>query len=93
VLIGARENCNKVVQGKVIQSLIMHWYISYVLCAPFYLHFVWNLKTLRKKYTKINQLRNLSAALWDEDSFIISLDHEHYTNQFEVNLLLSSISV
>ncbi|RLM99051.1 uncharacterized protein C2845_PM06G00020 [Panicum miliaceum] len=37
------------------------------------------LKTWKKKYAKINQLRKLSAAIWDEDSFIISLDHEHYT--------------
>jgi hypothetical protein len=43
-----------------------------------------HLKTLRKKYSRINQLRNLSAALWNEDLFIISLDNEHYTNHFEV---------
>jgi hypothetical protein len=49
------------------------------------------IEDIEKKYTKINQLRNLSAALWDEDLFIISLDHEHYTNHFEVKLLLSSI--
>jgi hypothetical protein len=43
-----------------------------------------HLKTLRKKYSRINQLRNLSVALWNEDLFIISLNHEHYTNHFEV---------
>ncbi|WVZ58505.1 hypothetical protein U9M48_008776 [Paspalum notatum var. saurae] len=42
-------------------------------------HIANHLKTWRRKYNKINQLRNLSAALWDEDNFIISLDHEHYT--------------
>ncbi|KAJ1284199.1 hypothetical protein BS78_03G186800 [Paspalum vaginatum] len=42
-------------------------------------HITNHLKTWRRKYNKINKLRNLSAALWDEDNFIISLDHEHYT--------------
>jgi hypothetical protein len=42
-----------------------------------------HLKTL-KKYTRINYLKNLSAALWNKDEFIISFDHEHYTNHFEV---------
>jgi cupin superfamily acireductone dioxygenase involved in methionine salvage len=42
-----------------------------------------HLKTM-KKYTRINYLMNLSAALWDEDQFIITFDHEHYTNHFEV---------
>ncbi|KAJ1287435.1 hypothetical protein BS78_02G009400 [Paspalum vaginatum] len=42
-------------------------------------HITNHLKTWRRKYNKINQLRNLSAALWDEDNFIISLDHEPYT--------------
>jgi hypothetical protein len=39
-----------------------------------------HLKTWRKKYTKINQLRKISGAIWDEDHFIISLDHDHYTS-------------
>ncbi|XP_062227479.1 uncharacterized protein LOC133925635 [Phragmites australis] len=39
-----------------------------------------HLKTWKRKYNKINQLRKLSAALWDEDNFIISLDHEHYAD-------------
>lgn len=39
-----------------------------------------HLKTWRRKYNKINQLRKLSAALWDEENFIISLDHDHYTD-------------
>src|SRR6266540_375780 len=43
-----------------------------------------HLKTWRRKYNKINQLRKLSVALWDEDDFIISLDHEHYTDYIVV---------
>ncbi|KAL6593934.1 hypothetical protein ACP70R_048835 [Stipagrostis hirtigluma subsp. patula] len=39
-----------------------------------------HLKTWQRKYTTINRLRKLSAAGWDEDNFIITLDHEHYTN-------------
>jgi membrane-associated HD superfamily phosphohydrolase len=49
-----------------------------------------HLKTLRRRYVKINQLRSLSGALWDEDQYIISLDHEHYRNHFEVKMLLPS---
>jgi hypothetical protein len=32
----------------------------------------------------IKYLKNLSAALWNEDEFIINFDHEHYTDHFEV---------
>ncbi|PUZ38071.1 hypothetical protein GQ55_9G167600 [Panicum hallii var. hallii] len=42
-----------------------------------------HLKTMRRRYGQINQLRGLSGALWDEDQYIISLDHEHYQNHFE----------
>jgi len=44
-----------------------------------------HLKTWKKKFNRINYLRKLSAALWDEDNFIISLDHEHYTSYIQVN--------
>jgi hypothetical protein len=37
-----------------------------------------HLKTWNKKYTRINYLKNLSVALWDENEFIVSLDYEHY---------------
>jgi hypothetical protein len=47
-------------------------------------HVANRLKTLKNKYNRINYLRNLSAASWDEDQFIISLNYEHYTNHFEV---------
>ena len=51
-------------------------------------HIANHLKTVKKKYTRINQLRNLSAALWDENMFIITLDHEHYTNHMEVLIVI-----
>jgi hypothetical protein len=35
-------------------------------------------------YTRINYLKNLCAAGWDEDEFIVTFDHEHYANHFEV---------
>jgi hypothetical protein len=31
-----------------------------------------------KKYITINYLKNLTAALWNENEFIVSQDHEHY---------------
>jgi methionine salvage enolase-phosphatase E1 len=43
-----------------------------------------HLNTWRKKYTKINLLKKISGAIWDEDHFIISLDHDHYTSYMEV---------
>ncbi len=45
-----------------------------------------HLKTWKKKFNRINYLRKLSAALWDEDNFIISLDHEHYTSYIQVKI-------
>lgn len=45
-----------------------------------------HLKTWKRKYTKINQLRKLSGANFDEDNYVISLDHEHYTNHIKVKL-------
>jgi hypothetical protein len=43
-----------------------------------------HLKIWKKKYTRINYLKNLSAALWDEDEFIVSLDHDHYKERMAV---------
>ncbi|PAN24276.1 hypothetical protein PAHAL_4G146200 [Panicum hallii] len=37
-----------------------------------------HLKIWKKMYARINYLKNLSAPLWDEDEFIVSLDHDHY---------------
>jgi hypothetical protein len=54
-----------------------------------------SLKDIKKRYTRINYLKNLSTALWNEDEFIISFDHEYYTNHFEViyvaKILLSMV--
>ena len=43
-----------------------------------------HLRTWKRKYGRINSLRRLSAAGWDEDNFIITLDHEHYTDYVAV---------
>ena len=43
-----------------------------------------HLKTWSRKFAKINRLRKLSAAGWDEDNFIITLDAEHYNNHVQV---------
>ncbi|KAJ1293799.1 hypothetical protein BS78_01G096400 [Paspalum vaginatum] len=37
-----------------------------------------HLRKWRVKWGKICRLKNLSAALWDETNFMISLDQEHY---------------
>uniref|UniRef100_A0A0E0P4R4 Myb/SANT-like domain-containing protein n=1 Tax=Oryza rufipogon TaxID=4529 RepID=A0A0E0P4R4_ORYRU len=39
-----------------------------------------HIRTWKRKYSKIADLRKLSAALWDDDNFIISLDHKHYAD-------------
>ncbi len=46
-----------------------------------------HLKTWQRKFTKINRLRKVSAAGWDEKNFIITLDDEHYNGYIEVNVL------
>uniref|UniRef100_A0A0A9HHM3 Myb/SANT-like domain-containing protein n=1 Tax=Arundo donax TaxID=35708 RepID=A0A0A9HHM3_ARUDO len=39
-----------------------------------------HLRTWQRKYAKINRLRKTSAAGWDEDNCIITLNPEHYAN-------------
>ncbi len=43
-----------------------------------------HIRTWKRKYSKIADLRKLSAALWDDDNFIISLDHKHYADHIKV---------
>ncbi|OEL22646.1 hypothetical protein BAE44_0016335 [Dichanthelium oligosanthes] len=45
-----------------------------------------HLKTWQRRYQKINKLRNLSAANFDEENFIITLDAEHYNEYIKVLL-------
>ncbi|CAO2040468.1 unnamed protein product, partial [Urochloa humidicola] len=42
-----------------------------------------HLKTWQKKFRKLNDLRGLSAANWEEDTCIITLDEEHYNNHIK----------
>ncbi|KAF2916215.1 hypothetical protein DAI22_09g101200 [Oryza sativa Japonica Group] len=42
-----------------------------------------HIRTWKRKYSKIADLRKLSAALWDDDNFIISLDHKHYADHIK----------
>ncbi|CAD6260881.1 unnamed protein product [Miscanthus lutarioriparius] len=46
--------------------------------STFLLGFTW-----QKKFRKICDLRGLSAAGWDEDTFTITLDDEHYNNHIK----------
>ena len=47
-----------------------------------------HVRTWKRKWAKIFSLKNnLSAALWDEDNCIITLDHEHYAEHIKVFLL------
>lgn len=43
-----------------------------------------HIRTWKRKYSKIADLRKLSAALSDDDNFIISLDHKHYADHIKV---------
>jgi hypothetical protein len=43
-----------------------------------------HLKTVKKKYVRINQLRAKSGSGWDEDLFMVTMDHEQYTTHFAV---------
>ena len=36
------------------------------------------MRTWKRRYAKINRLRKLSVASWNEDNYMITLDHEHY---------------
>ncbi|XP_040256582.1 uncharacterized protein [Aegilops tauschii subsp. strangulata] len=46
-------------------------------------HITNHTRTWKKKYKEIVHLKSLSGALWDEDNFMIVLDHEHYTNHIK----------
>ncbi|AQK74907.1 10A19I.15 [Zea mays] len=37
-----------------------------------------HLKTWSRRFAKINRIRKVSGTGWDEDSFTITLDEEHY---------------
>ncbi|KAL5664764.1 hypothetical protein ACJX0J_024872, partial [Zea mays] len=39
-----------------------------------------HLRTWKRRYAKINRLRKLSVASWNEDNYMLTLDHEHYAN-------------
>jgi hypothetical protein len=43
-----------------------------------------HLRTWRKKWMKVTKLRELSGALWDEETFMISLEDEHYNGHVKV---------
>ena len=45
-----------------------------------------HLKTWQKRYAKINRLKKLSGALFDEENCMITLDEEHYNGHVHVNL-------
>jgi len=52
-----------------------------------------HLKTWQKKWAKILKLKKLSAALFDEDNCMITLDVEHYNGHVKVKLLLNSFVI
>ena len=43
-----------------------------------------HLRTWQRKFSKILRLKTVSAAGWDEDNCIITLDDEHYANYIVV---------
>jgi hypothetical protein len=43
-----------------------------------------HLRTWRKKWIRVTKLRELSGALWDEETFMISLEDEHYNGHVKV---------
>ena len=51
-------------------------------------HITNHTRTWKRKYKQIVHLKSLSGALWDEDNFMIVLDHEHYTNHIKVSIFL-----
>jgi hypothetical protein len=50
-----------------------------------------HLRKWRKPYGKILKLKNLSGALWDEETYTISPHSEHYLNHIQVCFLLQSL--
>ncbi|VAI54562.1 unnamed protein product [Triticum turgidum subsp. durum] len=46
-------------------------------------HITNHTRTWKRIYKEIVHLKSLSGALWDEDNFMIVLDHENYTNHIK----------
>ncbi|CAN6204577.1 unnamed protein product [Urochloa humidicola] len=42
-----------------------------------------HLRKWKRIYAKVERLKNLSGAIWDENNCIISLDAEHYNNHIQ----------
>lgn len=49
-----------------------------------------HLKKWRKVWINVTKLRNLSGALWDEDTSTVLLNPEHYANHIKVSWTDSS---
>nr|CAE03671.3 OSJNBa0042N22.14 [Oryza sativa Japonica Group] len=93
-LFNLRHSSLRVTVARAFRSLKRRWKIlddaSPFFPYPTQVDIVWLLKfiyqitnhirTWKRKYSKIADLRKLSAALWDDDNFIISLDHKHYAD-------------
>jgi hypothetical protein len=43
-----------------------------------------HVRTWKRKYAKICAFKRLSAALWEEETCTITLDHEHYRRYIKV---------
>jgi hypothetical protein len=52
-----------------------------------------HIRKWKKKWGRINKLKSLSGAVWDEHTCTIVLDQEHYTGYIKVRLhhMLSSL--
>ncbi|ONM02273.1 10A19I.15 [Zea mays] len=50
-----------------------------------------HLKTWSRRFAKINRIRKVSGKGWDEDSFTITMDEEHYNGYVKVLFLLPTI--
>jgi hypothetical protein len=51
-----------------------------------------HLRKWKKIYGKIQKLKNLSGALWDEETCTISLEREYYLAHIRVSFLLQLLS-
>ncbi|PWZ20306.1 hypothetical protein Zm00014a_031356 [Zea mays] len=52
-----------------------------------------HLKTWSRRFAKINRIRKVSGTGWDEDSFTITMNEEHYNGYVKVLFLLPTICV
>src|SRR6266540_312190 len=74
------DKCFKEVHLNQVAKALQEYSGNEVTATLVYNH----LRKWRQRWIRVTKLRDLSGALWDEDSSMISLEEEHYKGHVKV---------